>query len=132
VPAHDQADELAAVMLAQLLERQGHKTILLQAHALTPEILGRLAEEPGTAVCISALPPFAFVHARSLCQLVRQALPENRILIGLWGAQGNPEILRERFGAARPDGVATTLSGAMRLARKCEETVPVNAAQKIV
>lgn len=132
VPAHDQADELAAVMLAQLLERQGHKTILLQAHALTPEILGRLAEESGTAVCISALPPFAFVHARSLCQLVRQALPENRILIGLWGAQGNPEILRERFGAARPDGVATTLSGAMRLARKCEETVPVNAAQKIV
>ncbi len=120
VPANDQADELAAVMLAQLLERKGHKTILLHANTLSPEILGRLAEEPGTTVCISALPPFAFVHARSLCQRIRQFLPDNRIIIGLWGATGNAVALRERFGAVRPDGVATTLSEAIRLAPQCE------------
>src|SRR5579883_130318 len=131
IPAHDQADELAAVMLAQLLERKGHKTILLQTSALSQEILGRMGEGPGTTICISALPPFAFVHARSLCQRIRQFLPGNRIIIGMWGAQGNPEALRERFGAVRPDAVARTLSEAVRLVPQCEraaEAVPQTVA----
>jgi predicted PurR-regulated permease PerM len=129
IPANDQADELAAVMLAQLLERRGHKTILLHSNALTPEILGRLGEEQETTICISALPPFAFVHARSLCQRIRQYLPENRIIVGLWGASGNLESLRQRFGAVCPDGIATTLSGAMRLAPQCE-SAPIAITQQ--
>jgi predicted PurR-regulated permease PerM len=126
IPANDQADELAAVMLAQLLERRGHKTILLHSNALTPEILGRLGEEQETTICISALPPFAFVHARTLCQRIRQYLPGNKIVVGLWGAQGNTEALRQRFGAVRADGVATTLSAAIRLTRLCDD-VPATA-----
>jgi predicted PurR-regulated permease PerM len=117
IPANDQADEIAATMLAQLLEQRGHKTLLLPAAALSAEILGRLGEEAGTTICISALPPFAFVHARNLCQRVRVHLPENRILIGLWGSTGDSESLRERFGAARPDAVAATLADAIRLVR---------------
>ena len=120
IPANDQADEIAAVMLAQLLEQRGHKTMLLHKVALTPEIVDRLREEPSTTICISALPPFAFVHARNLCQGIREHLPENRILIGLWGATGNSETLRERFGAGRPEGVATTLAQAIQLGRSCE------------
>ena len=118
--ANDQADEIAAVMLAQLLEQRGHKTMLLHEEALTPEIVERLREEPSTMICISALPPFAFVHARNLCLRVREALPDNRILIGLWGATGNNEMLRERFGAGRPQSVATTLAQAIQLGRYCE------------
>ncbi|HEX3436146.1 MAG TPA: AI-2E family transporter [Pseudacidobacterium sp.] len=124
IPANDQADEIAAVMLAQLLERRGHKTILLHTEALSSEILGRLAEEPSTTICISALPPFAFVHARTLCQRIRQYLPENRVVIGLWGSIGNSENLRERFGAARPDAVATTLAHTIHFTRNCE-TAPL-------
>jgi hypothetical protein len=121
IPANDQADEIAATMLAQLLEQRGHKTLLLPAAALSPEIFARLGEESGTTVYISALPPFAFVHARNLCQKLRQHLPENRILIGLWGLTGDEENLRERFGVARPDAVATTLGQAIQLARRCED-----------
>jgi methanogenic corrinoid protein MtbC1 len=117
VPATDQADEIAASMLAQLLEQQGHKTLLLPVNALSSEVMARLGEEADTVVCISALPPFAFVHARNLCQRVRQQLPQNRIVIGLWGSTGDTDLLRERFGAARPDAVVTTLAQAIRLAR---------------
>jgi predicted PurR-regulated permease PerM/methanogenic corrinoid protein MtbC1 len=130
IPANDQADEIAAVMLAQLLEQRGHKTMLLHADALAPEIVERLREEPSTMICISALPPFAFVHARNLCQRVREALPDNRILIGLWGATGNNEVLRERFGAGRPQSVATTLAQAIQLGRYCERQ-PISSKQPI-
>ena len=120
IPAADQADEIAAVMLAQLLEHRGHKTMLLPTAALTSEIVDRLREEPSTTIFISALPPFAFVHARNLCLQVRDFLPDNRILIGLWGATGDSEVLRERFGSGRPESVATTLARAIQFARACE------------
>ncbi|HYK37689.1 AI-2E family transporter [Alloacidobacterium sp.] len=129
IPASDQADEISAVMLAQLLEQRGHKSILLPAAALTSEIFERLREEPNTTICISALPPFAFVHARNLCLRVRGSLPENRILIGIWGATTESEILRERFGAGSPDDVATTLAQAIQLVRRCD--VAITAGRKV-
>lgn len=129
IPASDPADEIAAVMLAQLLEQRGHKSLLLPAAALTSEIFDRLREEPSTVICISALPPFAFVQARNLCLRVRGALPENRILIGLWGATTESEPLRERFGAGRPDEVTTTLAQAVRLVR--QRDVVMTAGRKM-
>jgi hypothetical protein len=123
VPASDQADEIAATMLAQLLEQCGHKTLLLPSAALSPEILTRLAEEAGTILCISAVPPFAFAHARTLALRLRQILPGNRILIGLWKATGDRDVLRERFGQARPDFVVTTLREALTQIKECEKYV---------
>jgi hypothetical protein len=131
IPANDQADEIAGVMLAQLLEQRGHKTMLLHTDALSPEIVDRLREEPSTTICISALPPFAFVHARNLCQRIREFLPANRILIGLWGATGDNETLRERFGAGRPEAVATTLAQAIQLGRQCERPLAVPSQKAI-
>ena len=120
VPASDQADEIAATMLAQLLEQCGHKTLLLPSSALSPEILSRLAEEAGTILCISAVPPFAFAHARTLGIRLRQSLPGNRMLIGLWNTAGDKDVLRERFGPARPDFVVATLQEALAQIKECE------------
>lgn len=120
VPANDQADEVPATMLAQLLEQAAHKTMLLPQAALSPEILARLAQEPETVIFISALPPFAFARARTLCLSIREQLPGNRIVIGLWGTNASPETLRERFGNARPDTVVRTLAQALTLTSQCE------------
>jgi hypothetical protein len=120
VPANDQADEIAATMLAQLLEQCGHKTLLLPSAALSPEILSRLGEEAGTILCISAVPPFAFAHARTLGIRLRQSLPGNRLLIGLWNTPADKDVLRERFGQARPDFVVATLQEALTQIRECE------------
>ena len=114
VPASDQADEIAATMLAQILEAAGHKTLLLPSSALTPELLARFAQEPQTSLCISALPPFAFSSARALYQRLHAELPHNAIVIGLWGSQIDPNLLRRRFGmASDTDQIATSLAAAV-------------------
>jgi CheY-like chemotaxis protein len=113
IPAGDQADEVTAMVLAQLLEQSCHNTLLLPTASVTPEILERLGQDPGTILCISALPPFVFTQTRTLCQRIREQLPENRILIGLWQSAQSPDLMRERFGSARPDRVVATLGDAM-------------------
>jgi len=120
IPADDLADEIAGTMLAQLLEQSCHKTMLLDASALSPEIVSRLAEDSSTILFISAVPPFAFSQARKLAQSLRQRLPVNPIVIGLWGGMGDDEVLRARFGNARPDAVATTLAGALARVRQID------------
>jgi predicted PurR-regulated permease PerM len=114
IPASDQADEIAATMLAQLLEVRGHKTLLLPPAALTPELLQRFSQDPQMTLCISALPPFAFSGAHTVYLRLRAALPRNRILIAMWRSHIDPEQLRERFGASlEQDAVATSLAEAL-------------------
>jgi predicted PurR-regulated permease PerM len=114
ISASDQADELTALMLAQLMEQADHSTLLLTADTLSNELLDTLAKEPETVVFISALPPFAFSHARSICQRVRTHLPGNRICIGFWNTADDPEQTIERFGNGRPNVVLGTLSQALQ------------------
>jgi predicted PurR-regulated permease PerM len=113
IPAEDEVDELAATMLAQLLDQCGYGTMLLSTNSLTPEILSRLAEDSETILCVSAVPPFAFAQARKLAQSLRDSLPRNPILIGLWGGDGDKENLRARFGNARPNAVVTSLDSGL-------------------
>ena len=113
IAASDEADELAATMLAQLLEQSGFNTILLPLAAVTPEILARLGEDRDTVVCISALPPFAFTAARTVGLRVRNQMPHNRVLIGLWRSDQDVESLRSRFGPARPTSLVSSFAEAV-------------------
>lgn len=124
IPAEDDVDEIAATLLAQLLEQRGYATKLLAPHALTAEILSRLAEDPETVLCISATPPFAFAQARRLALSLRESLPRNPILVGLWGGDGDKETLPARFGSAHPNGVPTTLDAAILWIKESTATEP--------
>ena len=111
--ANDQADEIASSMLAQLLERAGHGVLSLPVSAHLEEILQHLPPEPQDVICISALPPFAFAQAASLCQRIRLHLPEVKILAGVWGFSGDLDKARQRFGGANPDAVVASLGQAV-------------------
>jgi predicted PurR-regulated permease PerM len=111
--ASDQADEIASSMLAQLLERSGHGVLSLPVGSPFEEIVQNLPVEPQDVVCVSALPPFAFTQAASLCQRVRLHLPEVKILAGIWGVSGDLENAKERFGGAPPDAVVGSLAQAV-------------------
>jgi predicted PurR-regulated permease PerM len=111
--ANDRADEITSSMLAQLLERAGHGVISLPVESSLEEILQHLSPEPKDVICISALPPFAFAQAASLCQRVRLHLPEIRVLAGIWGFSGDMSKAEERFGSARPDAIVSTLTQAI-------------------
>ncbi len=118
VSTQDQADEIVATMLAQLLERAGNRTLQLPSSALSDEILGRLAEETDTVICVSSLPPFAFAETRALCQRVRHRLPRNRMIVGLWDPTLDAERIRDRLSTSRPDRVVTNLAQALAQLRE--------------
>ena len=112
--ANDQADEITSSMLAQLLERAGHGVISLPVESRFEDILQHLQPEPQDVICISALPPFAFAQAASICQRVRLHLPESKVLAGIWGSNGDANKALERFGSARPDAIVSTLAQALQ------------------
>jgi predicted PurR-regulated permease PerM len=116
ISASDQADELTTHMLVQLMEQASHQTLYLPG-SVSSDILDALANEPNTVIFISALPPFAFSQARTICQRVRSHLPHNRIVIGLWNPIEDPEhthdLTVERFGNSRPTVVIHTLAQAV-------------------
>ncbi len=111
--ANDQADEITSSMLAQLLEREGHGVISLPVESRFEEIVQHLPPEPQDVICISALPPFAFAQAAAICQRVRLHLPEIKVLVGVWGFDGDMNKAQDRFGSARPDALVPSLAQAL-------------------
>jgi hypothetical protein len=97
VPARDEADELVAIMLAQVLERAGHRAQCIPVDA-AGEMLAQIRAAHPDVVCISALPPFAVPHVRSLYVKLRAQEPNLRILVGLWHFSGDPLKISRRLG----------------------------------
>jgi len=60
-------------------------------------------------VCISALPPFAFNHARELYAKLRNQFPQVRVVVCLWNFDGNTESAAARLKLAANDGFLTSL-----------------------
>jgi len=110
----DKADELATVMLTQLLERAGYQSLMLDADSMSEVILGGLAGEKDTVLFISALPPFAFAESRKLCQRVREHMADNRVAVALWNSKEDAEEMQARYGMARPEVVVSTMAQAVR------------------
>jgi predicted PurR-regulated permease PerM len=130
ISASDQADELTTHMLVQVMERADHQTLHLPNASVSGEILDSLAHEPNTVIFISALPPFAFSQARSICQRVRAHLAHNRIVIGLWNTPDDPEqspdLTIERFGNGRPTVIVNTLAQALKQVNHWHQQPPRN------
>jgi predicted PurR-regulated permease PerM len=114
LPANDRADEVTAAMLAQLLEQAGHAALSLPiAHASLAEMLALLEIRPDDVICISALPPYAFTPARTMCKLIRERFPKVKLVIGVWGFGGDTEKAKARFERTQPDRLLTSLAQAI-------------------
>jgi predicted PurR-regulated permease PerM len=108
IPSRDEADEIAAAMLAQLLEQLGQNSHCL-ALGTKAELLKTLRDLKPAIICISALPPLAFAHARHLYLQMYEAFPEAQILIGLWGYPGDLSRISNRMRLREADHVFGTL-----------------------
>ncbi len=109
VPARDEADELVALMLAQILRQTGHAAEVIDIGFLE-EMLAKVTQAQPNAMCISALPPFAIAHARSLCRRARQGCPGIKTVVGLWGSKADPKTLQQRLGQGCSEYVVHTLA----------------------
>jgi predicted PurR-regulated permease PerM len=124
LPARDRADELASLMLAQLLRRSGYRAEAISLGAME-DMLDRMTKAEPDVLFISALPPFAVTHARSLCRRARQRLPGLKIAVGLWNAGAELEKLKQRLGSDCSENVMTTLAQAESQLRVFESATPV-------
>jgi predicted PurR-regulated permease PerM len=114
IPAGDEADELVAMMIAQLLKQLGcdvrHLPIGPRA-----SILDQIATDVPQVVLVSALPPFVVGQARSLCKRLRQRHPNTKIILGLWSFEGGSAKAQDRIGTAGADVVVTSLQQVIAL-----------------
>ncbi len=114
LPANDQADEVTAAMLAQLLEQGGHSALSLPiAHTSPAELLALIEKRQDDVICISALPPYAFPPARTMCKLIRERFPRLKLVVGVWGFNGDTEKAKARFERTQPDRLLTSLAQAV-------------------
>ncbi len=118
-PANDEADQIAASMLAQLLEVDGYPVISFPVGASLRDLI---AVEPGPedVIFTSAVPPFAFAHSTTLYKHVRSRLPKVRLVVGIWGFSGDLERAKSRFERQRPETIVTTLAAAARYVAEFE------------
>lgn len=109
VAASDEADEIAASMLAQLLEEQGVSAVVFSPCAWS-QALALLEPQPNDRICISAVPPFAFAPARILARQLRSKFPKTQILVCLWGFGADADKALQRFEPPRPERILSSLS----------------------
>jgi len=113
VPASDQADELAAAMLARLVPGAQ----LCSSQSLASETLERIAEEGCSLICICAVPPDASSHAAYVARRVKKRFPQLRILVALCTVEGVDKV-RPRLLSAGIDEVVTSLAQAQGYIRQ--------------
>jgi DNA-binding NarL/FixJ family response regulator len=125
-----EADELVAQMIAQLLRRLGSE-VRVQRFASRNSDLNELETQGLDAAIVSALPPFAAGHARSLCKRLRQRHPQLKIVLGMWSFEGGVAKAEERTGSGCADIVATSLEQAIdRLAEASQSSTSQSSTSR--
>jgi hypothetical protein len=83
IPARDEADELAALMLRQLLEKRGISVKDIATGISAGEINLEVTQSNPKVACVVAVPPFAYMHTRYLCRRLRSQFKELKLTTAL-------------------------------------------------
>jgi predicted PurR-regulated permease PerM len=110
--AGDAADEIAAVMLAQLLEQKGINTRVVPAPDAPTKKLDLVVENP-ELVCIPAVPPAGLRPARQMYRRLGIEFPDVKIVAGLLGARDPGREYQSCFPKVLPENLVTSLKEAI-------------------
>lgn len=113
IPAIDEADEITASMLAQLLERNGVPAIAFPIGETINSMFTHLEPQPQDVICLSTLPPFAFAQARTSARQLKTKFPNAKVVVGVWGFAGDVQQALDRFEQPRPDRILISLADAL-------------------
>jgi hypothetical protein len=103
IPAWEEADELAALMLAKLLEQHGidAKVIPVATLATNAGVESKWgASELG---CVCGVTPFAYVHVRYRCRRLQAYSPGLRLAAALLTVHDAGELKRRQLGIPVPE-----------------------------
>jgi methylmalonyl-CoA mutase cobalamin-binding subunit len=113
LPAHDDADDVVAYMLQQLLEVQGYCAFHQSVTKLASEMVESVESHQADAVVVSAIPPGAVSYSRYLCKRLHARFPELSMVVGLWTMKGNLEKAKERVTCEGSVRVVASLGDAI-------------------
>jgi hypothetical protein len=110
LPACDEADGIAAMMLAQLIEMLQCRVAVVSVGEPVTAVMDLIEQFKPDVICVSATPPTATTHARSVVRRLRGQFPAIPLIVGLWNAQGDLNKARERIGGGKTTRVVPTLT----------------------
>jgi predicted PurR-regulated permease PerM len=128
LPARDPADEIGAMMLAQVLEQEGYCGEYASVDKLASEYVELVEKKNVQVVVISALPPGATTHSRYLVKRLRSRFPELKIIVGLWTVPGALERAKQRLSSAGTSLVVGSLEKAVEELRQVVQPLMVTTA----
>jgi hypothetical protein len=120
VGARDEADHLAALVLARMLEAPEFNSHVISHPLLAAETLDELEKKACKVVCISAVPPHAAAHAGHLCKRLKGRFPDLRVVVALWMSESSDK-LESRLRDAGVDQVVTRLPQAIATLRALQQ-----------
>ena len=113
LPARADRDELAGVMLTQLLALHDFDALNASAKLATGDLIELVEKASVEIVCISVVAPSTVIHARYLCTKLRGRCRKLKIVIGLWGATENITDATRRLRDSGTDEVVVSLAEAV-------------------
>jgi len=108
VPARDEADEIAAVMLAELLLKEGVRARALPLTPAAGESLGTPGGQNASVASVVAVPPYGYMQARLLCRRLHERFPHLKLVASILTEQDD-ESLRQRRPEIPTAQVASSL-----------------------
>lgn len=125
LPANDEADEFAGLLLAQLVRAGGGRCEASAVAARSTGLVDVLQRHAADAVVVSAVPPSAVAHARHVHMRLRARFPELAAVIGLWTRTGQLHDVAARFAENSDTTLVATLRGAMVELQRLSRTARV-------
>jgi predicted PurR-regulated permease PerM len=108
VPARDEADQIAALLLEQILARRSVALKVLSCSSLAGECIEELKHAGAGVACVAVVPPFGQLNARYMCRRLRAQFPDLK-LIGAILTERPPEELKARTPAIVADELTSSL-----------------------
>jgi hypothetical protein len=110
IGARSPLDEASALLLAQLLTKQGLRARIEPRESLATSKIAPIEGGGAAMVCVCYLDSSKLAHMRYSISRLRRRYPGASIVLGCWGGQGDD------FKAANPDRIASSLGEALACA----------------
>jgi hypothetical protein len=112
VPASSEREELASIMLMEILIRLSFKADVLNKYQ-KEDVLECIKNNEYDAVCISLVAPYPIAQARTLCLALRSSIPDGKIILGLWGMADTNLNIEKRLKSNKADSIVSSLAEAV-------------------
>jgi predicted PurR-regulated permease PerM len=112
IPAAHEREELASIMLMEILSRLAFKVDVL-TNFNKDHIMNAISKNNYDSICISLVAPYPISQARILCGEIRNASPQSKLMLGLWGMVATNFGIEKRLKSNRADSIVSSLSEAV-------------------